>query len=200
MSADHSITHLIAQLKGGEESAAHELWERYFGRLTELARRRLQAHPRRVSDEEDVVVSVFDTLCNGAAEGRFAELTDRQDLWKLLLVITRQKAVDVIRRETRQKRGGGAVRGESVFAGDAHTLNCIEDLTGSEPTPEFLVMVDEQYSRLLAALRDDNLRLIATRKLQGFSNVEIAEELGVVERTIRRKVNLIMDDWAAIVE
>lgn len=198
--SNNSITHLIAQLKGGEESAAYELWERYFGRLTELARRRLKAHPRRAADEEDVVVSVFDSLCDGAAQGRFAELTDRQDLWKLLLVITRQKAVDLIRRENRKKRGGGDVRGESIFDSDLNAPNSIEDMIGSEPTPELLVMIEEQHQQLLGALRNDDLRLIANRKLQGYSNQEIADELGVVERTIRRKVNLIMDEWGARAE
>ena len=194
--SSNSITHLIAQLKGGEEAAAYELWERYFGQLTELARRRLKAHPRRAADEEDVVVSVFDSLCDGAAQGRFTQLTDRHDLWKLLLVITRQKAVDLIRRESRKKRGGGEVRGESIFDSDQDAPRSIEEMIGAEPTPDFLVMIEEQHEQLLQTLRNDELRLIANRKLQGYSNREIADELGVVERTIRRKVNLIMDEWA----
>ena len=198
MNSQNSITHLITQLKGGEEAAAHDLWDRYFRKLTDLAKRRLKAHPRRAADEEDVVISVFDSLCDGAARGRFDQLTDRQDLWRLLLAITRQKAVDVIRRENRKKRGGGAVRGESIFDSDVDAPNSIEELISAAPTPDLLVMIEEQHEQLLAKLRSDDLRLIANRKLEGYSNREIAEELGVVERTIRRKVNLIMDEWAAV--
>ena len=200
LSESHSITRLISQLKEGQETAAHGLWERYFRQLMELAKRRLRAYPRRLADEEDVVVSVFHSLCEGAAGGRFDQLTDRHDLWKLLLVITRQKAVDMIRRESRKKRGGGNVRGESIFDSDHDAPNGIEDLIGSEPTPDFLAMVEEQHDRLLANLRNDDLRLIANRKLAGYSNRDIADELGVVERTIRRKVSLIMDEWGTVAD
>ena len=46
------------------------------------------------------------------AAGRFPELDDRQDLWKVLVMLTARKAVDQLRRGHAQKRGGGLVRGE----------------------------------------------------------------------------------------
>lgn len=93
-SIQESVTRWIADLKAGESQAAAQLWQRYFADLVELARRRLGSAPKRVSDEEDVALSVFNSLCNGAVRGHFNQLSDRQDLWRLLLVITKQKAVD----------------------------------------------------------------------------------------------------------
>src|SRR3954471_13996466 len=102
-----SVTHWIGDLKAGGQEAAARLWGRYFHRLVHIARDRLREAPRGKADEEDVALSAFHSLCHGAAIGRFPELTDRNNLWRLLLTITAQKALDHRRREGRLKRGGG---------------------------------------------------------------------------------------------
>src|SRR6516225_8646759 len=109
---DGSVTRWIGDLKGGGESAAQHLWERYFHRLVHLARARLRSGRRTgaVEDEEDAALSAFDSFCRGAALGRFPQLADREDLWRLLVVITARKAADQKEREGRIKRGGGKVR------------------------------------------------------------------------------------------
>lgn len=64
-----SITGWIAGVKAGDLAAAQPLWERYFARMANLARARLRASGRRAhnaaGDEEDVALSVFDSLCAG---------------------------------------------------------------------------------------------------------------------------------------
>ena len=60
---DDPVTQWIEGLKAGDEGAAADLWSRYFERLVQLARQRLSSTPRRVADEEDVVLSVFRCLC-----------------------------------------------------------------------------------------------------------------------------------------
>src|SRR3954452_19706131 len=112
MSSVGSVTHWIQALRGGDPGAAQKLWERYFPRLVGLARARLQGARRRAEDEEDVALSAFDSFCRGAREGRFPRLADRNDLWRLLVVLTARKAVDLLQREGRLKRG--PVRGESA--------------------------------------------------------------------------------------
>jgi hypothetical protein len=88
-----SITQWIADLKGGDPGAANGLWERYFARMVGLARARLRASRGRDagSDEEDAALSAFDSLCAGLARGQFPRLADREDLWRLLVVITTRK-------------------------------------------------------------------------------------------------------------
>lgn len=194
-----SITRWIDALKAGDQQAAGKLWDRYFQRLIAAARRRLGAAPRRVADEEDVVLSVFDTLFRGAAQGRFPKLTDREDLWKLLLVLTRQKAVDQIRRNVRQKRGGGLVRGDSIF-GDETTAGGFDQFLSSNPTPEFLTMLQQEHERLLGKLRNDTLRQIALDRMAGETNDEIATTLGISTRAVERKFQLIRKKWAADLE
>ena len=59
------------------------------------------------SDEEDAALSAFDSLCAGLAKGQYPQLADREDLWRLLVVITTRKVRAQARRGLRQKRGGG---------------------------------------------------------------------------------------------
>ena len=198
MSSSGSVSIWIAELKNGESLAAQRLWEGYFPRLVGLARKKLREMPRRVADEEDVALSAFDSFCSGAQQGRFPRVTGRDDLWPLLVTITARKALQLLRQQGRQKRGGGAVRGESAFRdrparGDAEPG--LEQVVGSEPTPEFAAQMAEECQRLLGQLSQGDLREVAVLKMEGYSNEEVAAKLGCVPRTIERKVALIRTLW-----
>ena len=188
-----SVTRWIAALKEGDDQAASALWQRYFDRLVGLARRKLGATPRRAADEEDVALSVFRCLCDGAARGRFPVLTDRDDLWRLLTTLTIHKAIDQKRRAAGKKRGGGQVRGESVFGGDEGAG--LDNFVAEEPTPELLATLAEEHSRLMRTLDDDTLRQVALAKMEGYTNEEIAGKLGVTCRSVERKLNRIRTQW-----
>jgi RNA polymerase sigma factor (sigma-70 family) len=180
-----SVTHWIHQLATDHESAAQEqLWNRYFTRLAALARARLTGARRRVADEEDVVLSAFDSFFRAAKAGRFPELHDRTGLWPLLVKITARKAINQVQRQQAKKRASSA---EEVVPD-------ITQLVGNEPTPQFAAEVAEQVDHLLGRL-DDGLREVALLKLEGFTNAEIAARLGVVERSIERKLARIRVEW-----
>jgi DNA-directed RNA polymerase specialized sigma24 family protein len=198
MSTHQSVSQWISHLKEGNADAAQRLWERYAMRLVELAQRRLKDAPKRIADEEDVAASVFHSLCRGAAAGRFQSVKNRDDLWWLLLAITKQKVVDHVRRESAQKRGAGRTLCESGLNGkpdESHGF-ALDRLVSDEPTPEFVVMLEEQHQRLLGLLRDDSLRRIAIFRIEGFTVPEIAEDFQVATRTIERKLQLIRDVWS----
>lgn len=61
--SDDSVSQWIDGLKAGEEAAAAKLWQRYYLRLVGLARKKLGDSPRRVADEEDVVLNAFQSFC-----------------------------------------------------------------------------------------------------------------------------------------
>ena len=193
-----SVTRWLAELKAGDAAAANELWTRYQADLHLLARKMLGSAPRKAADEEDVAASVFESICLGAARGRFQELSSRDELWWLLVTITRQKAVSQMRHEVRQKRGGGKVRTEADFSlgGQGRPFR-LDELIGSSPTPEFLASMDEEHRRLLSLLRNDQLRRVAVLKVQGWSSEEIAADLGISGRSVMRKLKLIRERWAA---
>jgi RNA polymerase sigma factor (sigma-70 family) len=198
MSPDISVTEWITSLKGADAEAAQKLWERYSERLLQLASRKMRDAPKGISDEEDIAQSVFRNVCRGAAAGRFGDVRNRDDLWWLLVAITKQKVVDHIRRESAQKRGASRVRTESALSGrqrDDRRFS-LDYLVGREPTPEFLAMFDEEVSRLLALLRDDRLRQIALQRIEGYTATEISAQMGISPRSVERKLKLIRVSWS----
>ena len=199
MSSEESVTQWIAGLKQADQDSARKLWDRYFRKMAAIARQRLTARDRRVADEEDVASSVFRCLCQGAELQQFSELTDRDDLWSLLVKMTHRKVIDQHRRLTTAKRGSGKIHGESVFvtAGqDPGERVGLAQIIGSEPTPEFLVEVADEHARLFALLPDDTFRQIAMSKMEGKSNEEIAAEMQLSCRSIERKLRKIRHYWS----
>ena len=202
MDGEGSVSRWIADLKAGDSGAARELWDRYFDDLVRIAREKLRA-TRRVGadeDEEDAALSAFWSFCEGAARGNFPLLADRDDLWRLLVVITARKAWAQAERRGRQKRGGlvrietgRASPGDSSLDGAA----AIDRVAGPEPSPEFTVMVAEEYERLLGALVDEPLRQVALWKMDGYTIEEIADRLGCARRTVSRRLELIRKTWLA---
>jgi DNA-directed RNA polymerase specialized sigma24 family protein len=198
MSSTHSVTQWLAGLQAGDQAAAQQLWQRYFEQLVRLARARLQGTRRRMADEEDVALSALACFCRGAAGGRFPELHDRHGLWPLLVAITVRKSIKLAQHERRQKRGGGAVRGESALAGpadDAGGDHGWEQVLGREPSPVLACQVADECRQLLKLLPDESLRQVALGKMEGCSNSELAARLGCIERTIERKLHTIRRTW-----
>jgi DNA-directed RNA polymerase specialized sigma24 family protein len=193
MSAPGSVANWLVLLKEGDPAAAQALWERYFRRMVALARKRLQGVRLAAANEEDVALSAFASFCQGAMRGKFPQLTDSDDLWRLLIVITARKAIDLRVRQGRRKYH---VLGESALLDPADPgKGGIEAVVGDEPTPLFAAEVAEECQRLLDKLGDDELRRIAISKLEGYTNREIAEPLGCALATVERRLHLIRSIW-----
>jgi DNA-directed RNA polymerase specialized sigma24 family protein len=189
-----SITDCINKLKAGDPIAAQRLWERYFERLVRLARKHLQRRRPRAADEEDVALSAFDSFCRGAEAGRFPRLDDRDNLWRLLVVLTARKASHLLRAEGRQRRGGKAMPlPERTASGDAQAE--VEQFLSREPGPEFAALVAEEYQRRLAKLGDLTLQTLVSWKMEGYTNEEIARKLQCTPRSVYRKLCIIRGLW-----
>ena len=137
---------------------------------------------------------LFRSFCDRAGRGQFPQLSDRTDLWRLLLTLTIRKAVVTIRHQTRRKRGGGRVVGESaVFGGEQG--DGLAAFFDREPSPEDVVIFTDDLEERLDHLKDATLKRIAVSKLEGYGIQEIAAELGASTRTVERKLRLIRAIW-----
>ena len=150
-------------------------------------------------------MSAFNSFCAGAARGKFPQLADRDDIWRLLVVITARKAMAQANREGRQKRGGGRVVEEAVLFGHGlegadGSLAGLERIAAQGPSPEFAAMMAEECRRLLDSLDDDSLRQVALSRMEGYNNDEIAVQLGCARRTVARRLDLIRKTWLATEE
>ncbi len=118
-----------------------------------------------------MALSAFASFCRAAKEGRFPDLSDRDGLWRILITITAEEAIDQARYDGRAKRGGGRVRGESAFdhATPPSRARGLEQVIGNHPTPEFAAIMADQCDHLLGQLNDD-LRQVAVAKMEGYTN------------------------------
>jgi DNA-directed RNA polymerase specialized sigma24 family protein len=183
-------------MKVGECDHIQRLWDRYFTRLVRLAGSRLPGHSRRAFDEEDVALSAFESFCQGITHGHYPHLADRDELWRLLATITSRKVIGSLRHQTRRKRGGGKVLGESALNdANGHGAEGLAEYVSREPTPEAAAEFADVYDSLFARLEDPTLKAIALRKLEGRTTEEVATELGTTRRTIDRKLRLIRALW-----
>jgi RNA polymerase sigma factor (sigma-70 family) len=197
MSSEGSVTRWVTALKSGEMAAAQPLWERYHRQLVSLARQKLRSARRRAADEEDVVQNAFHSFFQGVAAGRFPQLDDRDNLWRLLVVITARKALDQLASERSKRQGGGTLQGESRITSGKQEWDPtdIEQVVGEEPTPEFAAQVAEEYQRLLDLLGEESLRQVAVWKMEGLTNDEVAARLDCSRRTVARKLETIRIIW-----
>jgi DNA-directed RNA polymerase specialized sigma24 family protein len=196
--SEGSVTRWIGELKSGGDAAAQHLWERYFDRLVRLAHKRLRARAAGAAeDEEDAALCAFDSFCRGVTQGRYPQLADRDDLWRLLVVITIRKAFDQIERRNAQKRGRHPTWEEADLpAGNAADVReALDAVAGREPSPELAAMVADLYQRLRSQLGNDSLRRVLDLRLEGFTREEIASRMGCTVKTVARKLEVIRTVW-----
>jgi RNA polymerase sigma factor (sigma-70 family) len=200
MTTPASVTRLIHLLGSSDlavrDLAAEMIWQRYFRELLSLARRNLDKRARHRADEEDVLQSMFHSFCVRQARGDF-HLTDRDGLWKLLVTITLHKARNASKAQRREKRD---------FAREQPAASAVEFDSSSEtwelaqmdaagPSPAEAALLNEALERRLQSLGNAELCQIALWRLEGYSNREIAEQLGCTERSVERKLERIRSKW-----
>lgn len=189
MSDSNSLTNLYFKLQAGDEDAANRLFQECFVRLVMYAKSHLNGVPQKMADGEDVALSALNSFMKAAQLGRFPNFKDRDDLWKLLLRITRNKAVDLRRYENRRK-----VSGESIFQSAISEGAGIHEIPDNISEEAFATLLSETLEENLKLLNDDLIQFTVA-KLEGYTNQEIANRFNVTLRTVERKFHLIRRMW-----
>lgn len=201
-SSPREFTELVQRIREGDDQAIAKLWEDYYQQLVRIAAKRMPQNLRRSGDEEDIALSAFHSFIAGIRHDRFPDLSGRDNLWGLLITLTGRKVHAHMRHQTRQKRGGGAVRGESVFldrAGD-QTAGGIGGVTGDANPADIQAELAEACDVLLDQLDDEQLKQIAVMRMDGFLVDEIAGRLGLSKRAVERRLQLIRRTWTEQVD
>ncbi len=195
---DQGESELLRRLKAGDKQAADELLGRYFDRTVRAANIRIAQRRLRGSGSEDIAASVFESLWKKADQQQFSDddLTNSDELWRLLCTMVRFKTEDHLRREHADKRGGGMVRGESVFySGSDPSGLGLAGFSDSELTADELVSFREHYQKMMKLLRDETLQEVVTLRVEENKVSEIANHFGKSERWVKRKLALARDIW-----
>lgn len=193
---------LLDRVREGDEEATTTLWQNYFQPLVRLAGARLPRNLRRTGDEEDIALSAFHSFIAGVRRDQFPDLAGPDNLWGLLITLTSRKVNAHLRRATRQKRGGGQVRGESVFidtagnnpSGGLEQFDAAGDV--DQIRPDLRLELAEACEALLEDLADDQLRQIAVMRMDGYLVDDIAAKLDISKRAVERRLQLIRKIWS----
>ena len=173
--ADPHITLLLQQAAGGDRAALDAVYASLYPDLKRVARARLRQQGRAESISTTMLVhESFVRLVNA----RGLRLQDRRHFFAYAAKTMRNIIIDSAREHLAERRGGGA---EHVTLGDAGAMQ----VAGPDASDE-LVRVNEALHEL-EAVDPELAELVEMRYFGGYSETEIAELLGVAERTVRRR-------------
>jgi DNA-directed RNA polymerase specialized sigma24 family protein len=188
MPSTHSVSEWIASLKEGELDSIQKLWDRFRAKLFKTAQRKLAKSPHVIMDGDDISQSVLITIWKGINCGLFVDVRNRDDLWWLMLKITRRRVIDSVRREHSLKRGG-----TRIFFN-------IKELINTENSVQFVDELETSGNEILGSLPNPGLRKIARLRIMGYSVAEISDQLSIPKRSTERKLQLIRNELAKELE
>ncbi len=181
-----SVTQWLDSMMAGDEDAVSSLWSRYYERMRNCARRAVNGHDVGGFDDADIASIAFTQFAEQALKGKFPELINRSQLWKLLSVITSRTAYGKVTREFAAKRGGiNAAKGTDL----------IDTYADKDRTPRTISAANDELAYLLKSLQSEELQQVAVLSMQGHSTREISHLLGSTQRTVQRMLALIRECW-----
>jgi RNA polymerase sigma factor (TIGR02999 family) len=167
-----SLTELIHRAQDGDAAAAEELFAATYDELRKLARARLYSTGRDAT--LDTSSLVHESYLRFASAGRL-RIQDRVHFMRWAGRVMRSVIVDFARRRKADRRGGDIVR-----------VTLTEHLLpGSMPPEDEILRVHEALDHI-AGLDARLAQVVELRYFGGLTDVEIAEALGVTDRTVRR--------------
>lgn len=178
---------LMQRLKTGSEDAARQLFDRYGHHVRRVIRRKLDRHVRTTCDSEDFTQAVWASFFADPVQKHSFDAPE--ELTAFLATMARHKVIQAYRKRVNtQKRDAKRERplpdAMSEDGGDADGGLA----AARQPTPSQEASAHEQFDRLLQQVPPQYHKVLAMLKL-GYTHREIAEELKLNERTVRRVVD-----------
>ncbi len=167
-----NLTDLIHRAQSGELDAVDALFESVYPELRRMARARLRQHRRNTL--LDTTELVHESYMRFVQANRL-RLEDRVHFMGYAGKIMRSVIVDTVRERLAARRGG---------ASRAVTLNSEIAAPGADAGAEIL----EVHAALDGLAQHDPrlVQVVELRYFAGMTDEQVAEALGVAERTVRR--------------
>lgn len=204
MTAPDDLSNSLGELLDKAPQEAEAIWAEFFPRMLKLAKTKLGGMQLRTFDEEDVALSAMNSFFRGKNDGRFERLDSRDEMWRLLATITVRKVTAQRRKAMADKRGAGAIRGESIFFNpanaDSSMIAGLGNFSDERLLPDTTEEILKNCEHLLEKLDDEKLRRTAIMRLEGFSNQEISDELGCSVARTKQRLQRIRELWGELPE
>jgi RNA polymerase sigma factor (TIGR02999 family) len=168
MPAPNQVTQLLAAVRAGDAEAAEVIWPLVYQELRSIAERQL----RRESGDPVLQPTAIVHEAYLKLAGDVGAASNRAHFLAIAARAMRQVLVDEARRRQAHKRGGGQLAVTLSQGADALTCD-----------PELLLLLNAALDKLDARQRE----IVELRFFGGMQEQEIAELLGVSDRTVRRE-------------
>lgn len=167
-----SLTDLISQARRGEGAAIDQIFQTVYPELRRMARARLRRHERNTLLDTTGLVHESYMRFLQAGELRFE---DRVHFMGYAGKIMRSVIVDTVRERLAQRRGGAQCHVTlDTQRGGAHVDAGAEILS----VHDALDSLAQHDARLV--------QVVELRYFAGMTDQQVAESLGIAERTVRR--------------
>jgi len=166
------ITQLIERANGGDRGAVDSLFSALYPELRRIAHARLT---RNVRDTMlDTTVLVHECYVKFASAERLKP-TDRVHFLAYSATAMRSIIVDFARARSAERRGG-----------DAPHLTLNTELANNIPAGEDEILGVDEALKEIGKLDPRLVQVVEMRYFGGMNDLEIAQALGVTDRTVRR--------------
>lgn len=170
IAADGAITRLLVDAQAGEEAAWDRIYALVYADLHRIARAQIRQRAFGRMSATSLVSESWLRL-----SGAHFSVENRRHFTSLVARAMRFVLMDEVRRDLAEKRGDG----QPLFSLD-------EDIDrGRDDALEDMIALDAALTRL-SSLDERLARLVELRYFGGLDEGEIADALGVTDRTLRR--------------
>jgi len=193
MPSDDEFNDLLARAKAGDEEAIREFLTRFELEVRTMVRSRLPRKLRTQFDSTDFVQAVWQSFfLDLGRESR--DFDNVEHLRGFLSGMVRNKVQEQHRRLTRTEKYDLA-REERLYVrrGDREVPR---DVISPEPSPSQAVQANDRMAQLTAGRSPREVEVLKLRR-QGLTLLEIAEQTGINERTVRRVIESARSLWEA---
>lgn len=175
---DH-FNELIQRLRENSEEAAFELFDLCKFRVYAAVRRRLNRQMRSKFDSQDFVQDMWASFFTNISQ--ISRFSTEEELVGFLIRIAGNKVADEYRKRFKTEKHD--IRRER-YMGEARSSLTI-DLVSTDPSPSAEAIANERWDQILEQMPQSYRRILQLRRT-GATMQEIADELKVSERTVRR--------------
>lgn len=176
---------LLERIREGDEDAARELLLHFEPHVRRVVRRRLPVVMRSKFDSLDFVQSVWGDFFPKLLR-REIDFDTPQRLAKFLALVAHHKVTNEFRRRFGKK--SDIHKEVDLGAG----IFCVPG-QGRDPTPSQKLVAEERMQAILRGRPEMHKKVLELRSL-GFTFMEIAEKLGIDERSARRILHEVEKD------
>jgi DNA-directed RNA polymerase specialized sigma24 family protein len=191
---DLPITEYLQALKAGDADSLNDILNAYWCQLVTHCDARLSRQLKTQQEGQDFAIQAFQNLAEGIKRGRWPRLENRTDLWQVLLQAANCRIRDFVRQQMATKRGGQLQR---LGTGPNSPATGLVDLD-QFPARDAFAADAEQLVQLMLEL-SHRLRGMTTHvrilvdHLNNYTNQEIAIRHEISSRTVRRKLDEVLE-------